>query len=104
LETFAATNPSPDELLTKAKEIQRRFATANTDASNPVLHNVQLLVRDLLYFRTLHAAVKSGDFGRVEDMLGTLTMLYCGAGANNYTTEFLHLIQNMRKIWTPAFA
>jgi hypothetical protein len=110
LDRFAATDPSPLQLLEKAKEIHRRYATgptmdtAQSDQKNPVLHNVRLLIRDLLYFRTLHAAVKSGDFGRVEELLGTMTILYCGAGANNYTTEFLHFIQNLRKVWTEGFA
>jgi hypothetical protein len=110
LEVFAATEPSPQVLLDKAREIHRRFATGPTadtvdaERQEPVLHNVRLLLRDLLYFRTLHAAVKSGDFGRVEELFGSLTILYCGAGANNYTTEFLHFIQNLRKVWTPEFA
>jgi hypothetical protein len=31
-------------------------------------------------------------------------IMFTGAGCKNYTSEFLHFIQNLRKVWTPAIA
>ncbi|KIK37999.1 hypothetical protein CY34DRAFT_37560, partial [Suillus luteus UH-Slu-Lm8-n1] len=67
-------------------------------------HNLQLLTRDLLYVLELTSAISSGDWGRIEDILGTLTMIFRGAGSNNYCSEILHFIFNLKKIWTPEFA
>ena len=49
-------------------------------------------------------AVSHGDFGCIEDILGNLTMIFCGTGSNNYTSEILHWIYNIKNIWTPKFA
>ncbi|KAG1898294.1 uncharacterized protein F5891DRAFT_955809, partial [Suillus fuscotomentosus] len=65
--------------------------------------NIILLNCDLLIFYKLDLAVSLGDFGWVEIFLGTLTMMFAGAGCKNYTTEFLHFIQNLKKNWTPQF-
>ena len=51
--------------------------------------NITALIRDLLYVRELFAAISSGDWGWIEDMPGTLAMMFQGAGANNYCTEFV---------------
>lgn len=69
-----------------------------------MLRNIILLNRDLLIFYELDLAISSGDFGHIEIFLGTLTMMFAGAGCKNYTTEFLHFIQNLNKVWTPEFA
>ncbi|RXW21996.1 hypothetical protein EST38_g3858 [Candolleomyces aberdarensis] len=77
---------------------------AEDDPSKDQVHqNLRLLVRDVLYLLELVAAVKDGDFGRVEDILPHLAMIYRGAGSNNYCTECLFMIQNLKYIWTPEF-
>jgi hypothetical protein len=58
-------------------------------------------MRDVLYLLELVCAVKDGDFGRVEDILPHLAMIYRGAGSNNYCAETLYMIQNLKYIWTP---
>ncbi|RXW14107.1 hypothetical protein EST38_g11748 [Candolleomyces aberdarensis] len=58
-------------------------------------------MRDVLYLLELVCAVKSGDFGRVEDILPHLAMIYRGAGSNNYCAETLYMIQNLKYIWSP---
>jgi hypothetical protein len=30
--------------------------------------------------------------------------MFRGAGCNNYCTEILHFILNLKYVWTPAFA
>ncbi|KAG1762230.1 hypothetical protein EDD22DRAFT_778698, partial [Suillus occidentalis] len=59
--------------------------------------NIILLNHNLLIFYKLDLAISSGDFTWVEIFLGTLTMMFAGAGYKNYTTKFLHFIQNIKK-------
>lgn len=66
--------------------------------------NLRLLTRDLLYLAELIRAISDGDIGRVEDFLPQLVMLFRGAGSNNYCTEILHFILNLKYVWTPEFA
>ena len=72
--------------------------------SDNVNRNLRILMRDLLYVFELTHAISDGDFGRVEDMLGNLAMIFRGAGSNNYFSEILHFIFNLKRIWTPKFA
>ena len=118
--SFATSNPSPDELREIATNIIGSYAKPD-DASPPPpprkkktpnqkdktvsrFRNISALIRDLLYVRELSTAISSGDWGRIEDILGTLAIAFKGAGANNYCTEVLHLIRNLKVVWTPEFA
>jgi hypothetical protein len=74
------------------------------ETEDMALGNAVLLNHDLLLFYELSLSISSGDFGRVELMLGILTMTFAGAGCKNYTTELLPFIQNLKKVWTPKFA
>jgi hypothetical protein len=49
-------------------------------------------------------AISDGDIGRIEDMLPMLAMMFRGAGSNNYCTEILHFIHNLKYVWTSEFA
>jgi hypothetical protein len=70
-----------------------------------IIHeNIVRLIRDLLYIIELVQAVKAGDIGRVEDILPDLACMFRGAGSNNYSTEILHLLFNLKEVWTPEFA
>ncbi|PPR05788.1 hypothetical protein CVT26_010162 [Gymnopilus dilepis] len=66
--------------------------------------NIVLLTRDMLYVIELVNAVQTGDFGRVEDILPVLACMFRGSGSNNYSTEILHLLHNIKNVWTPEFA
>ena len=66
--------------------------------------NIRLLTRDLLVLSELIRAISDGDIGRVEDFLPQLAMMFRGAGSNNYCTEILHFILNLKYVWTPEFA
>ncbi|KAF8233490.1 hypothetical protein L208DRAFT_1266454, partial [Tricholoma matsutake] len=48
-------------------------------------------------------AVKAGDIGHVEDILPDLACMFHGVGSNNYSTKILHLLFNLKEVWTPKF-
>lgn len=112
LEEFANSMPSTLTLKEIANQIQRDYAsdfglTACMDDSgtlDEVRRNTILLNRDLLQFYEIDSAVSSGDFGRVELSLGTLARMFSGAGSKNYSSEILHLIQNLTYVWPERFA
>ncbi|KAF8149569.1 hypothetical protein B0H34DRAFT_679328 [Crassisporium funariophilum] len=66
--------------------------------------NIRKLTRDPLYVAKLIHAISDGNIGRIEDFLPQLAMMFCGAGGNNYCTEILHFILNLKHVWTPEFA
>ncbi|RDB22299.1 hypothetical protein Hypma_010669 [Hypsizygus marmoreus] len=111
LAKFAVTKPTATRLLEIANTILEKYAssasalrfTAETP-SDKMFANTVLLNRDLLIFFELDFSISSGDFGRVEILLTTLTMMFTGAGCKNYSSEMLHFIQNLKKVWTPDFA
>ena len=126
LEDYAKSKPSPDEILQRAQVILNKYAApvckqvfthppkeqkvAASTALNPkrpdsdIVHaNVVLLTRDLLYVAELISAISSGDFGRIEDILPDLACMFRGAGSNNYSMEILHLLFNIKEVWTPEF-
>jgi hypothetical protein len=49
--------------------------------------NIRLLVRDLPYVSELVRLFQMEIWGRIEDILGQLTMMFQGAGSNNYSIE-----------------
>ena len=70
-----------------------------------IIHNnVVLMTRDLLYLLEVNNAIQTGDWGRIEDILPILACIFRGAGSNNYSTEILHLLFNIKEVWTPEFA
>ncbi|KAJ3882799.1 hypothetical protein F5051DRAFT_489839, partial [Lentinula edodes] len=124
LTQFATSQPSPECLLKIAARILQAYASPmeeplqemdegsedSNDSDNvlpefdPVLRNVQLLIRDLLYVREIVQATSAGDFGRIEDLFPDMLRIFRGAGSNNYSTEILHWIHRIKNMWTPAFA
>jgi hypothetical protein len=125
LGNFAKTSPSAQDLLLRAQGIlnqctcplvnwrkgpkaKDRTIPPYPDAADPlndIAHqNILVLTRDLLYMIELTSAISDGDFGRVEDILPVLAKIFRGAGSNNYCMEILHLLANLRYIWTPKFA
>lgn len=110
LAQFTESKPSADTLVNIADSILRQHATpiaeppeSDTTSLRPsddVIHqNTRLLIHDLLYVAEVTRAISDGDFGRVEDILPTLAMIFRGAGGKNYCTEILHFIHNMKKVW-----
>ena len=75
------------------------------NADEDIAHrNLKILAHDLLYVTEVVSAASRGDWGRIEDILGSLAMMFRSAGSNNYCAEVLHFIHNLKKVWTPEFA
>ncbi|KAG2737658.1 hypothetical protein P692DRAFT_20788007 [Suillus brevipes Sb2] len=122
LAALASSKPTADDLLRIADTILSNHATPvyepsslkkkkqsalhsdDTDIDDMAHRNFHLLTRDLLYVLELVTAISDGDWGRVEDILGSLAMVFRGAGSNNYCAEILHFLFNLKKVWTPEFA
>ncbi|KAJ7891017.1 hypothetical protein B0H13DRAFT_2234851 [Mycena leptocephala] len=110
IKDLAKSKPSASTLLDIAARIFHKYASGRCDPScdtsdcDNTFHNLHLLVRDLLLFYFLRTSISSGDFGRVELLLGTLTMMFTGGGCTNYQTELLHFLQNLKKVWPEPFA
>ena len=80
-------------------------AGTSTNSHDDLAHcNIRILVQDLLVVAELIQATEQGDWGRIEDILGQLTMMFRGAGSNNYSTELLHFIHNLTLVWGEDFA
>ncbi|KAJ6604366.1 hypothetical protein DFH09DRAFT_1442822 [Mycena vulgaris] len=80
-----------------------RLGSATPDFETLVSLLMQVLT-DTLLFYLLRTSISSGDFGRVEMLVGTLTMMFTGGGCSNYQTELLHFLQNLKKVWPEPFA
>ncbi|KAH9172598.1 hypothetical protein EDB89DRAFT_1850933 [Lactarius sanguifluus] len=126
LSDFAKADPTPGALLDCALRIIDKYATpeplfehmnpkvppkdldSGVESTKPVIdvvhENIVLLTRDLLCVMELVNAIATGDFGRVEDILPILACMFRGSGSNNYSMEILHLLFNIKEVWTPAFA
>ena len=96
-----------------AKKSKKSKTSTNSDSEDEAEHtspvdsvyeNTILLTHDLLYVIELTDAIATGDFGRIEDILPNITCIFRGAGSNNYSTKILHLIFNIKEVWTPMFA
>ncbi|KAJ7642889.1 hypothetical protein B0H17DRAFT_959984 [Mycena rosella] len=107
---LAKSKPSASKLLEIAASIFTKYASgildpdSETSSADNTARNLRLLTRDLLIFHFLRTSISSGDFGRVEVLLGTLTMMFTGGGCSNYQTELLYFLQNLRKVWPEPFA
>ncbi|KAI9436430.1 hypothetical protein H4582DRAFT_2078512 [Lactarius indigo] len=126
LSDFAKADPTPGALLDCALRIVDKYATpapvfeymnpkvppkdldSGVEYAKPVIdivhENNVLLTHDLLCVTELVNAISTGDFGWVEDILPILACMFRGSGSNNYSMEILHLLFNIKEVWTPAFA
>ncbi|KAF8804754.1 hypothetical protein BYT27DRAFT_7225339 [Phlegmacium glaucopus] len=125
LPDFAKANPKPKDIILIAQCIIKKYVTPtsdkpkkskksnNSDLEDEVEHtspvdsvyeSTILLTHDLLYVIKLTDAIASGDFGRIEDILPDIACIFRGAGLNNYSTKILHLIFNIKEVWTPELA
>ncbi|KAG2338223.1 hypothetical protein BDR05DRAFT_893958, partial [Suillus weaverae] len=58
---------------------------------------------DLIYVLELVIAILDGDWGQLKNIFGTLAIIFHGTGSNNYYSEILHFLFNLKKVWTPEF-
>jgi hypothetical protein len=54
---------------------------------------------DVLSYLELRNAIKTGDVGRMEDLLPTLLFRFAGGGNSKYAIEILELLQGLRREW-----
>jgi hypothetical protein len=54
---------------------------------------------DILPYLALRTAIKSGDVGRIEDLLPTLLFRFAGGGNPKYAIEMLELFQGLQREW-----
>ncbi|KAJ7796687.1 hypothetical protein B0H14DRAFT_2390415 [Mycena olivaceomarginata] len=104
---LANSKPTASRLLEIAGTIFHKYASGAVNSppnSDYTTRNLHLLMRDTLVFYLLRTSISSGDFGRVELLLGTLTMMFSGGGCTNYQTELLYFLQNLKKVWPEPFA
>ncbi|KAF7324360.1 hypothetical protein MSAN_02522500 [Mycena sanguinolenta] len=101
LSAFAATRPTPEEILVIADRIlsDRVKPERLTSPVDVINGNTRKLIHDLLHVAEVTRAVAAGDFGRVEDLLGNLAMIFRGAGSKNYCTEILYFMHNLKYVW-----
>ncbi|KAJ7016532.1 hypothetical protein C8F04DRAFT_1342897 [Mycena alexandri] len=105
LAAYAASKPSSGDLRLMAAKILNTHATPtrtpldNPDPTDTVRENTRRLIHDLMYVSEVTRAISAGDFGRVEDILSTLGMMFRGAGSKNYSTEIMHFTHNMKLVW-----
>lgn len=95
--------PECEQEFTSASKRKAALSLATDSNRDNVYSNVILLTRDLLYVLELVNAIPVGDFGRIEDILPDLASIFRGAGSNNYSTEVLHLIFNLKEVWSLEF-
>ncbi|KAI0686262.1 hypothetical protein BC835DRAFT_1288480 [Cytidiella melzeri] len=69
------------------------------EQDNMLMHSI-LLCRDLLDYVDLDDAMKTGDVGRLEDLLPRLLFCFSGGPNSNYTIELLELLQALCHEWT----
>ncbi|KAJ7199758.1 hypothetical protein GGX14DRAFT_572475 [Mycena pura] len=107
---FTAPDPEPDsdspdvtENSDSEEEVAPRADTSKSAKQDIAHHNIRLLTRDLLIVTALTRAISDGDFGRIEDFLPQLAMIFRGLGCNKYCTEILHFLHNLKVVWTPEF-
>ncbi|KAI0092039.1 hypothetical protein BDY19DRAFT_990787 [Irpex rosettiformis] len=70
------------------------------DQDKVFIHGVQFC-RDVLNYLELDDAMKTGDVGRMEDLLPRLLFRFNGGGSSNYAIEILELLQGLQREWTP---
>jgi hypothetical protein len=100
-----ATVPQTTGRTRQKPPVPSIITVATWDPDDDKVHqNARLLTRDLLYLSELICTISDGDIGRIEDFLPQLAMMFRGAGSNNYCTEILHFILNLKHVWTPQFA
>ncbi|KAJ7891051.1 hypothetical protein B0H13DRAFT_2530311 [Mycena leptocephala] len=89
---FVKTKPTASKLLEMAERVFRKYASdpgpASEEEDDFTFRNMRLLMRDLLVFYLLRTSISSGDFGRVELLLGKLTLMFSGGGCPHYQQSY----------------
>jgi hypothetical protein len=87
LSAFANSKPTSEQILAIADRVLEEHAmpirSPSTIPTDVIHGNTRKLIHDLLHVAEVTRAISAGDFGRVEDLLGDLAMIFRGAGSKN---------------------
>ncbi len=99
---------TPEQLQLIAEKILVEYAsteglskqhTRNKSYQDDVLIQAILFNRDILNYIDLDDAMRTGDVGRMRDLLPRLIFRFIGGGNNNYVTECLEVLQGLEREW-----
>jgi hypothetical protein len=99
---------TPEELRRLANKIHHNYATTAgliklhrqlRDEQDDVLMYAVQFNRDILVFLDLEDAIKTGDVGRMRDLIPRLLFRFIGGRHPNYTIEFLEVLQALENEW-----
>lgn len=125
LQDFAASNPTPSQMLAIARKIAINHAkrivppdptnpddaqyaseydAEEIEASDTVFRNSRLSLSTLLRIFILKCAIGDADIGRVEDILGSICISFLGGKKDAWATELFHYIHGVKSLWPESFA
>jgi hypothetical protein len=99
---------SPQELRDLAATLIRKHASREAvnavEAMSPqdrdeVYRQWTMFNMDVLPYLQLRQAIKTGDVGRIEDLIPTLLFRFSGGGNSKYAIEMLELLQGLHREW-----
>ncbi|KAJ6616588.1 hypothetical protein B0H10DRAFT_2390875 [Mycena sp. CBHHK59/15] len=102
---------SPRELRGLAVQLIRKYASRaavneidimDSEVCDNVFRQWTMFNTDILPYLHLRQAIKSGDVGRMEDLIPLLLFRFAGGGNSKYAIEMLELIQGLRREWPDA--
>lgn len=80
---------------------ERLLASPDEKKGDMVYEKSVLFMRDALVLREFSDSIKSGDSGRILNILKDLVFLYRGCGRSKYAHESLILLHNLLHVWPP---
>lgn len=96
------TKTMDDHLKCTAKPIIDEYLRNVNDPTknlNDLDINAALFIRDMIYYKELSGAIKSGDVGRLEEVLRMITVMLQAGKTKNYGNGLLHIINGLRNKW-----
>lgn len=101
---------SPGELRLLAKTIWMKYASTEAiytlrnvpkDDQDEFQIQATMFHRDVLLYIELRSAIRMGDVGRMDDLVGMLLLRFSGSSHPKYTIELMELLQGYECEWPP---
>lgn len=124
LEDFAESDPSPERILAIAKKIAIEnvkrivprdssfedddgYSGEHSDDEGPNVDEVyqkhRIVLASLVRIFIFKHAISDADVGRVEDILGSVLVTFCGMDKDALANELMHFMQGVNRIWPKPF-
>ena len=84
-----------------SQEALRKQRKVPVDEEDKAFVHGIMFCRDILNYIELDEAMRTGDVGRIQDLLPRLLFRFNGGGNSHYAIEILELLQGIHKEWTP---